>query len=235
MTELRDDVKEKLVLSLDVGDLSEALKMVELVGDYFGYAKIGSELYAQNGAEAVLKMRELGIKVFLDLKLHDIPNTVERACEVHAARGVSMITIHASGGKEMMLAAKDGLAKGAAAGGFETPILLAVTVLTSLPSDDAAFKERLLRADEVGCDIVCSAHELGIKNSIAPNVRALTPGIRLAGQDTQDQTRVATPESAIKDGSSWLVIGRAVTAASDPLAAAKEVYSQTKSALNREN
>lgn len=231
MSDIKKEVKEKLVLSLDVGDLDEAVKMVELVGDYFGYAKIGSELYAQNGAEAIVKMRELGMKVFLDLKLHDIPNTVERTCEVHAERGVAMMTIHASGGKEMMLAAQKGLAEGAKAGGFETPILLAVTVLTSLPADDVAFKERLLLAEEVGCDIVCSAHELTLKNSIAPNVRALTPGIRLAGQDTQDQTRVATPESAIRDGSSWLVIGRAVTAADDPLAAAIEVYDQTKKAL----
>lgn len=231
MTELKQEVKEKLVLSLDVGDLDEALKMVELVGDYFGYVKIGSELYAQNGSQAILKMRELSMKVFLDIKLHDIPNTVERACEVHASRGISMITIHASGGREMMLAAKDGLAKGAAAGGFELPILLAVTVLTSLPADDIAFKERLLLAKEVGCDIVCSAHELSLKNSIAPNVRALTPGIRLAGQDAGDQTRVATPGSAIKDGSSWLVIGRAVTGAKDPLVAAKQVYAQVEAAL----
>ncbi len=103
MSEFDENVKEKLVLSLDVGDLDASLTMVELVGDYFGYVKIGSELYAQNGAESVIKMRELGIKVFLDLKLHDIPNTVERACEVHASRGISMMTVHGAGGKEMLL------------------------------------------------------------------------------------------------------------------------------------
>lgn len=231
MSDIKEEVKEKLVLSLDVGDLNDSLKMVEMVGDYFGYVKIGSELFAENGPDAVNKMLELGIKVFLDLKLYDIPNTVERACEVHAARGISMMTVHASGGKEMLEAAQRGLEKGAKENGFNTPILLAVTVLTSLPPDDVAFKERLLLAQEVGCDIVCSAHELTLKNSIAPDVRALTPGIRLAGQDANDQTRIATPQSAIKDGSNWLVIGRAVTASNDPLATAKKIYEDVKSSI----
>ena len=231
MSEFDENVKEKLVLSLDVGDLDASLTMVELVGDYFGYVKIGSELYAQNGAESVIKMRELGIKVFLDLKLHDIPNTVERACEVHASRGISMMTVHGAGGKEMLLAAQRGLKKGAISCGFDTPILLAVTVLTSLPADEEAFKARLLLAQEVACAIVCSTHELALKNSIAPNVRALTPGIRLAGQDVGDQNRIATPESAIKDGSNWLVLGREVTGADDPIKATKDVFLQVQTAL----
>lgn len=232
MSDFLEEVKDKLVLGLDVGDLDDALKLVSKVGDFFGYVKIGSELFAQNGPEAIFKMRELGIKVFLDLKLHDIPNTVERACEVHASRGISMISVHASGGKEMLLAAKRGLEKGAKTAGVETPIMLAITVLTSMESDDVAFKERLLLAQEVKCDIVCSAHELALKNAIAPDVRALTPGIRLAGQDSGDQTRIATPGSAIKDGSSWLVIGRAVSASNNPRESAQNVYDQVAQSIS---
>jgi orotidine-5'-phosphate decarboxylase len=219
-----------MVLNLDVGNIDDAEKLVDTVGEYFGYAKVGSELYAESGAEAVLRLRERGMKIFLDLKLHDIPNTVERACKVHAARGISMMTVHAGGGVEMMRAARRGLDEGAELGGFDPPILLGVSVLTSLPADDSAFNERLSWISEVGCDLVCSAHELN-KLAQYPHVRALVPGIRLAGQDANDQTRVATPESAMKDGATWIALGRAVYAADDPLAAAAEVSKQVATCL----
>lgn len=226
MNELENRAKEAMVLSLDVGNIEEALKLVDVVGDYFAYAKVGSELYAESGALAVTKLIDRGMKVFLDIKLHDIPNTVERACRVHAARGISMITVHASGGKEMLLAARKGLDEGAQSGGYESPILLGVTVLTSLPADDTAFNDRLNVIADVGCDMACSASELGLLKSKAPQVRALVPGIRLAGQDAQDQTRVATPGSAIKQGAKWIVLGRAVHGTPNPKESAKQVYEE---------
>ncbi len=228
--DIDQEIIDKMVLSLDVGNIDEALKLVDQVGEYFGYAKVGSELYAESGVSALEKLRDRGMKVFLDLKLHDIPNTVERACRVHASRGISMMTVHAAGGEEMLRAARKGLNEGASAGGYESPILLGVTVLTSLPADSLAFDERLKLISAVKCDMVCSAHEVTHVKQTAPTVRMLVPGIRLAGQDKGDQTRVATPGDAINDGASWIVLGRAVYAAQDPLAAAHEVYSQVKAA-----
>lgn len=227
------EVKERMVLSLDVGNLESALSLVNLVGDCFGYVKIGSELFAQAGPDSILAMRDLGKKVFLDLKLHDIPNTVERACQVHATRGVSMMTVHASGGEEMLRAARTGLDAGAQSSGEESPILLAVTVLTSLPADPQAFDERLALIKKVGCDLVCSAHEVKQVRDTAHEVRALVPGIRLAGQDKGDQTRVATPFEVIRDGGHWLVLGRAVHGAPDPVAAAAHVANEIASALSQ--
>lgn len=227
------DPKQAMVLSLDVGDIDDALKLVDQVGDYFGYAKVGSELYAQSGSDSIAKLRDRGMKVFLDLKLHDIPNTVERACAVHAARGISMMTVHASGGQEMLIAARKGLDAGAKTGGFVSPILLGVTVLTSLPPDSQAFNERLNLISTVGCDMVCSAWELDQVAQSAPSVRTLVPGIRLAGQDAGDQTRIATPYDAIVKGASWLVLGRAVYGADDPKAAATEVSAQIAKAIEQ--
>ncbi len=231
MSDLDRLAKEAMVLSLDVGNIDEAEKLVEEVGDFFSYAKVGSELYAESGAQAIERLMEKGIKVFLDLKLHDIPNTVERACKVHASRGISMMTVHASGGKEMLEAARRGLDQGSSQNGFEPPILLGVTVLTSLPADDIAFNERLDLIADAGCDLVCSALELEVVRSKAPGVRALVPGIRLAGQEAQDQRRVATPSSAIKDGAKWIVLGRAVHGEENPKVAAEEVFEEVKNAL----
>lgn len=225
-------IKEKLVLNLDVGNIEEAEKLVDQVGEFFGYAKVGSELYAESGADAIYRLQDKGMKIFLDLKLHDIPNTVERACKVHASRGISMMTVHAGGGVEMLEAARKGLNEGARENGFEPAILLAVTVLTSLPPDEEAFVQRLGFINRVGCDLVCSGHELNKIKELAPNARALVPGIRLAGQDANDQTRVCTPGSAIKDGAFWIALGRAVYATSDPYQSAKKVYEEVEQALN---
>ena len=231
-TELNPSITERMVLNLDVGDLNSALNLVEKIGDYFTYVKVGSELYAESGAQAVDTLRDMGKKVFLDLKIHDIPNTVERSLRVHAKRGIAMATVHSAGGQEMLLAARKGLDEGSEEGGFEPPILLAVTVLTSLPPDEMAFNSRLDLINKVGCDLVCSAHEVSAVMKKTEGVRALVPGIRLAGQDSGDQIRVATPYDAIFDGATWIALGRAVYASDDPLAASAEVYDQVKAALN---
>lgn len=223
--------REAMVLGLDVGNIDEAEKLLDQVQEYFGYVKVGSELYAESGAESVTRLISRGMKVFLDLKLYDIPTTVERACRVHASRGISMMTVHASGGEEMMRAARKGLDSGASEGGHDSPILLGVTVLTSLPPDDEAFKQRLGYISNVGEDLVCSAHELNLVRSLAPHARALVPGIRLSGQDPNDQTRIATPTSAIESGATWIVLGRAVHAAANPLDAAKAAYDEVSTAF----
>lgn len=231
MENVDSKITDRMVLNLDVGDLDSAIELTKSVGEYFSYAKVGSELYAQAGADAIKAMQDLGKKVFLDLKIHDIPNTVERSLRVHASRGIAMTTVHAGGGKEMLLAAKKGLEDGAKEAGVQTPILLGVTVLTSLPPDVQAFSERLSWIDEVGCDLVCSAHELKTVREFSQSVKALVPGIRLSGQNADDQTRVATPYDAIMDGATWIALGRAVYADKDPLGAAKRVYEEVEKAL----
>ncbi|MFN8015171.1 MAG: orotidine-5'-phosphate decarboxylase [Acidimicrobiia bacterium] len=229
---LDEKVTEKMVLNLDVGGLDDAIKLIKQVGDYFSYVKVGSELFAQAGPDSIAAIRDLGKKVFLDLKVHDIPNTVGRALEVHATRGISMTTVHASGGLEMLKAARKGLDDGAARAGFEPPILLAITVLTSLPPDQQAFDERLSLIEQAKCDLVCSALEVSYVAEKVPTAKMLVPGIRLSGQDRGDQTRVATPFEAIRDGATWIALGRAVYAADDPIASAQQCYDEVEKALN---
>lgn len=230
--ELDTNITDRLVLNLDVGDLSEAIELTKKVGKYFGVVKVGSELYANNGSDAIWAMHDLNKQIFLDLKIHDIPNTVERSLKVHATRGIAMTTVHASGGKDMLLAAQRGLQQGAQQAQCKTPVLLAVTVLTSLPADDQAFEQRLGWIKDVGCDLVCSAHELKKVREVSKNIRALVPGIRLAGQEAGDQTRVATPFDALSDGATWIALGRAVYAQSHPEDAAKQVYEEAQKAIN---
>jgi orotidine-5'-phosphate decarboxylase len=167
-------------------------------------------------------MRQLGFAVFLDLKLHDIPNTVGRSARVLGALGVDYLTLHASGGEAMLRAGCDGLREGAAAAGLPDPVALAVTVLTSdVTSDETALPGRVLAAVEAGCTgLVCSAHDVREAKLYAPRLITVVPGIRPEGVPAHDQARAATPEEAIEAGADLLVIGRAVTNAGDPAAAA---------------
>jgi orotidine-5'-phosphate decarboxylase len=224
-----ESVRERLVLPLDVGDLDAALEMARRVAPWFGVMKVGHELYGEAGPAAFDAMHDLGCAVFCDLKLHDIPNTVERAAAAHARHGVEIMNAHASGGVDMLRAFAAGAAAGAAAIGRPTPVTLGVTVLTSEP-DASAFDERLGYARTAGLDgVVCSAHEVGA--AFAAGMRTMVPGIRLAGGETHDQARVGTPGATIANGASWLVIGRAVTAADDPEAAAATVATEVLAAL----
>jgi len=228
MTEQRDP-RDHLVLALDVGGLAEAEAIAARVGAWFGFVKVGLELFAEAGPSAFARFHDLGYRVFADLKLHDIPNTVGRAATVLGRRGVDVLNFHAAGGVAMLRAGVDGLRAGAIEAGHAPPLALAVTVLTSDP-DASAFDERLQTAVAAGCDgVVCSAHE--IRAATAAGMRTMVPGIRPAGSDVNDQARVATPESAIRDGATWLVIGRAVTAAPDPAAAAAEIADSVRVAL----
>lgn len=222
-------VRERMVLVLDVGDLAAAEAMARRVVPWFGVAKVGHELYAEAGPLAFDRLHALGLAVFCDLKLHDIPNTVERAARAHARHGVEIMNAHAAGGEAMLRAFVAGAHEGAREAGLPVPVTLGVTVLTS-DADTAAFAPRLETARVAGCDgVVCSAHE--IADAHAAGLRALVPGIRFAGGDVHDQARVATPREATAAGADWLVIGRAVTGAEDPEAAAAEAARQVEQGL----
>jgi len=219
--------RDRLALALDVDDLVEAERLVHLLRPWFGVAKVGLELYSAAGPEAIGVLRDLGVRVFLDLKLHDIPTTVERAGRVLGALGVDYLTLHASGGEAMLRAGVDGLRHGAAAAGLAPPCALAVTILTSeLDAPTHLLHSRVSAAVEAGCGgIVCAATDLPAARQLAPRLVTVVPGIRLAGGATHDQARAATPAAALAAGADVLVIGRAITAAADPAAAAASLAS----------
>ena len=220
------DLREKLALALDVDDLVAAIRLARQLKDHFGVAKIGLELYSAAGPEAIGAITDLGYRVFLDLKLHDIPSTVERSARVLGALGVSYLTLHAHGGVDMMRAGVSGLAEGATKAGLEVPSSLAITVLTS---DDEApphiMPKRVVLAAEAGCTgIVCAVSDLTEAHHYAPRLQRVVAGIRLPGDPVDDQRRVASPEDALSGGADLLVVGRSVTRSDDPVAAATRLH-----------
>jgi orotidine-5'-phosphate decarboxylase len=226
-----DDPRDHLALALDVGDLDAALAVAGRVQPWFGVAKVGFELYAEAGPGAFDALRDKGFRVFADLKLHDIPTTVGRAARVLGRRGVDFLNFHAAGGEAMVRAGVEGLAEGAREGGHATPVALAVTVLTSDPDIDAR-DARMQIARDAGCDgVVCAGTDVDVARAFG--LRSMVPGIRLAGGDANDQARVDTPDDAIARGADWLVIGRAVTGATDPEAAARAVTRAVSEGLTR--
>ncbi len=236
--------REKLALAADL-PLPQALAFYPKVSPCFGVVKVGLSLFVEHGPEAVRAFQQLGGRVFLDLKLHDIPQTVKNAAERAGALGVAYLTVHASGGAAMVAAAVEGAAVGAARAKVAPPTILAVTVLTSL--DDAALKragvaqsaggwaEHLagLAFESGAGGIVCSAQEVAKLKPLGPGKVFCTPGIRPAGAAKGDQARVETPAAAIAAGSSLLVVGRPVYEAADPAAAAKAIYEEVEGALSR--
>jgi len=218
------------VLALDVGGLAEALALARTLTPWFATAKVGYELYAEAGPAAFDALHDLGLRVFADLKFHDIPTTVGRGARALGRRGVEFLNFHAAGGVDMLRAGVSGLKDGARDGGHAEPIALGVTVLTS-EADTTAFAARLTAAGDAGCDgVVCSAFE--IADAHALGLRAMVPGLRLAGGETHDQTRVATPGDATERGADWLVIGRTVTDAPDPVTAASKVAAEVTRMLD---
>ena len=217
------DVRNRLALALDVDDLVEAVRIAKEVRQWFGVAKVGLELYTAAGPDAVVEMMNCGYRVFLDLKLHDIPTTVRRAARVVGALGASYLTVHASGGTTMLRAGVEGLAEGAQAAGLDAPTTaLAVTVLTSdEAAPDHVLSNRVKYALEAGCGgVVCAANDLSHARQLAPRLVTVVPGIRPAGTAQHDQARASTPEAALAAGADLLVIGRAVTTAADRAQAA---------------
>ena len=219
-------LREKMALALDVDDLVRANRLARDLKPWFGIAKVGLELYTAAGPDAVGAMIDQGYDVFLDLKLHDIPTTVKKAARVAGALGASYLTMHAHGGAAMMRAGAEGVAEGASNAGLARPVALAITVLTS---DDTApdhiVPHRLRLAVEAGCGgIVCSAKDLKIIGELAPRIMRVTPGIRAGGEERHDQPNAVTPSTALDAGADVLVVGRAVTLADDPAAAASSLF-----------
>jgi len=218
------DVRNRLAIALDTDDRVEAQRIAREVRPWFGVAKVGPELYSAAGPDAVITLAEEGFRVFVDLKMYDIPNTVRKAAQVVGGLGAVYLTLHASGGVAMLRAGVEGLAEGAAAAGLEPPVSLAVTVLTS---DDTApahiVGNRVRIALESGCrGVVCAGADVGEVKRLAPRLTAVVPGIRPAGASADDQARSATPQVALDAGADLLVIGRAVTGAADRAKAAAE-------------
>lgn len=227
------------IIALDFPTFSQAEQFLNQFNDESLFVKVGMELFYQNGPEIVTHLKQLGHDVFLDLKLHDIPNTVQRTMKGLAALEIEMINVHAAGGRAMMEAAMEGILSGTPAG-RQTPKLIAVTQLTST-THVAMHQEQLIPVSlmesvvhyakltqSAGLDgVVCSALEArAIKEHTAKEFLCVTPGIRPVGTAVGDQKRVATPSSARKDGSSYIVVGRPVTQAEDPVAAYHELIKQ---------
>ena len=233
----RDAAVRRLVVALDTASREQALAWARSLSGRVGLVKVGLELFTAAGPALVEELAGLGVPVFLDLKLHDIPNTVERAARTCARLGVRLLTVHATGGAAMLAAAAAGAAAAASAG--ERPRVLAVTVLTSL--DDAALDAlgipggaaaRVLAwadlARRSGCDgVVCSPHELAaLRGRLGADFVLLAPGIRPTGAEIGDQRRVATPAAAVAAGADYIVVGRPITAAPDPVAAAEAIVAE---------
>ena len=223
--EVPEEVRRRLCLVLDVDDLVAARRTTDLLAPWFGTVKVGLELFSAAGPEAVTSFVEAGFDVFCDLKLHDIPNTVGSAARVLGALGARWVTVHASGGGPMLRAAVEGLAVGAVAAGVATPGALGVTVLTS---DEVAGGDVLGARCELaatsGCEgIVCAAPDLAATDPWSDRLVRVVPGIRMPGEATHDQARVASPRDALAAGADLLVVGRAVTAADDPTTAASAI------------
>lgn len=223
----------ELIVALDVDSRQEAVAKVKAIGDAVGFYKIGLELYTAEGPEVVKAVKDLGKKVFLDLKFHDIPRTVERAVRSGGKLGVDLMTIHAVGGNAMIRAAVNA----AEEFGPNGPKILAVTVLTSLDQTDLAdvgivgrtpaeqVRAAALLAVASGAHgLVCSPKEVGqLSKALKPGTLFITPGVRPAGSAVGDQKRVATPAEAVRDGATHLVVGRPILAAPDPVAAAAAI------------
>ena len=245
LARLRDlPAQRRIITALDVPGPDEALRLADRLGPAGGFVKVGLELFSAAGPAVVQDLHRQGRDVFLDLKYHDIPNTVAAAARVAARLGASLCTVHAAAGRSALTAAARALAESPVGPAGRRPALLAITVLTSLspdemqevrPSPDSLQEsvERLARlAWDCGCDgLVCSAADLpSLRQAVGPEPLVVTPGIRPAGADAGDQHRVATPAMAVAAGADFLVVGRPITQADDPAAALNAIAAQMKAA-----
>lgn len=237
MTTSSSSPQDRLIVALDFPDAASALALTERLGQSCRWVKVGLELFIAEGPKIVSTLSKRGLNVFLDLKLHDIPNTVAGAVRTASTAGAKLLTLHASGGPAMLEAAAN-----AAAGLAAPPQLFAVTVLTSmdlaqlgavgiseLPAAQVARLASMTWASGIR-GFVCSAEEIAPTRSTFPDATLVIPGIRPAGTSIGDQKRVATPASAIAAGADFLVIGRPITQAPDPAAAAAAILEEIASA-----
>ncbi len=245
---MNNSAKERLIFALDVGEnIKTALKWVELLKDHVGIFKVGKESFTRFGPELVLKIQKMGGKVFLDLKFHDIPNTVARAAEAAVKLGVSMLNLHALGGKKMMEETVIAVEKMAGKSGTSMPCILAVTVLTSLNDDDLKMLGFSETAEEIVPGLARMALDAGVSGVVSSardivSIREIcgedfiivTPGIRgsisVAGDD---QKRILTPGEAIRRGADFIVVGRPIRMSDDPVSAADEICKEISDGLEQ--
>jgi orotidine-5'-phosphate decarboxylase len=234
-------MRNPIIVALDVPTAAQAVALAEQVAPVVGAFKIGKELFTAEGPEIVRRIRATGASVFLDLKFHDIPNTVARAVASAVRLDVQMLTIHTSGGPTMMRAAEESAQQTALQTGRPAPLVLGVTVLTSMDGNELAAigcdsnvgrqVERLAKlAMDCGLrGLVCSPLEITALRQIIPSAAQLvTPGIRTGAEKADDQKRTLTPREAMDAGASWLVIGRPISAATNPREAAEKILDSLK-------
>ena len=238
------DGKRRIAVALDVASRLEFLAVARLLREEVGTFKVGLEAFTAHGPELVRELVSLGAPVFLDLKLHDIPNTAGGAAAAAARTGASILNVHAAGGRQMMRAAGERAREAAVAAGLPVPKVIAVTILTSLDLPalrevgfaegpaDAALRLAVL-ARESGLDgVVCSPEEAAaIRSACGPGFLLVVPGVRPSGSAVGDQKRVATPGAAIRSGADLLVIGRPILGAPDPVAAARAIAAEITEAV----
>lgn len=229
----------KIIIALDYPEAAPALALADRLNPGQCRLKVGKELFTASGPQLVEKLQQRGFDIFLDLKFHDIPNTTAQACKAAASLGVWMVNVHALGGRRMMEAAREAVASSA-----HQPKLIAVTMLTSMAQEDLADigiagtpAQMVLRlatlASASGLDgVVCSAQEAALLRShCGADFCLVTPGIRPASASLDDQSRVMTPEDALRAGSSYLVVGRPITRAADPMQALLDINNEIGSVV----
>jgi orotidine-5'-phosphate decarboxylase len=217
--------RNPLIVAVDVSETGAAEDLAVRLGGLVGFLKVGLELFTAGGPEAVERVRAHA-PVFLDLKLHDIPNTVERAARNVGRLGVGLLTVHALGGAEMVRAAVEGVARGATEAGVEPPAVVAVTVLSSLAGEELASPASLafeaVSAGAAGA-VVSGEDVAAVRQAVGAGALLVVPGIRPGGQPANDHARVLTPAEALERGADYLVVGRPITGSADPASAARAV------------
>ncbi len=229
-------MRNPVIVALDVPNLNRARRLVELLAGRVGAFKVGMELFTAAGPEMVAAIRSRGDSVFLDLKYHDIPNTVAGAVRAAVALGVQMLTVHLQGGSAMLRAALEAVQEAAEPSGGEPPLVLGVSVLTGMDERDLEeigvgnpLPNQVDRLVDLGWEcglrgFVCSPREAGaLRRRLPAGARLVTPGIRMPETDQDDQKRVTSPAEALRSGADWIVVGRPVHAAADPLAALERI------------
>lgn len=240
---MNTNYRDRIIVAIDTSDIVVCKKLVESLSGDIALFKVGKELFTAYGNEAISIIHNAGGKCFLDLKYHDIPNTVASASQIACRHGVFMFNVHASGGSKMMKAARDAVYGEAEKRGIAKPIILAVTVLTSLSEEELqreigvsrSLEEQVVylakMAKDAGLDgVVASAKEITlIKKEVGDDFLVVTPGIRPSWYGNQDQTRVVTPREAFAMGADYVVIGRPITASADPVEAAQKIIKELES------
>ena len=229
-------MEKPVILALDFSSIEKTVEVLDKLDPASCRVKVGKQLFVSEGPKVIKKIQKLGFEIFLDLKFHDIPNTVKEACLAAADLGVWMVNIHASGGRAMLEAASDAYAKLT-----EAPLLIGVTVLTSLSEDqfdELGYSGNLTSAVErlavLSCSsgldgVVCSPKELKLLSRvISGDFLYVTPGIRFDGEDSHDQSRIATPQSALEEGADYLVMGRSILESENPSTRVLSINNLTK-------